>query len=136
MPTNHHDNVKSEEQLHILTCSTKSNRTAVAAHMLKFRTAGIGVRLPSPKAKTSQDAARVIEGPAEPRARPARVTRGNLGSCILEQRDQQQQQQQQTVMLQLQANYNDCDEFCGVEPSEVMLDALTGRGWALSAVYL
>lgn len=48
--------------------------------MLKFLTAGIGVRLPRPKASTSQAAARVIEGPAEPKARPARVTRGKVGS--------------------------------------------------------
>ena len=35
---------------------------------------------PSPKASTSQQAAIVIEGPAEPRARPARVTSGRVGS--------------------------------------------------------
>jgi hypothetical protein len=63
------------------TCRMKSSSTAVAAQMLKLRTAGIGVREPSPNASTSQLAASVMDGPAEPRARPARVTRGNVGSC-------------------------------------------------------
>lgn len=63
------------------TCNRKSSPTAIAAHTLKLRTAGIEVRAPSPKANTSQQAAIVIEGPADPRAKPARVTRGSVGSC-------------------------------------------------------
>lgn len=59
----------------------KSSSTAVAAHMLKFLTAGMGVRAPRPKANTSHEAASVIDGPAEPRARPALVVRGSVGSC-------------------------------------------------------
>jgi hypothetical protein len=59
----------------------KSSSTAVAAQMLKLRTAGMGVRAPSPNASTSQLAANVMEGPAEPSARPARVTSGRVGSC-------------------------------------------------------
>jgi hypothetical protein len=47
-----------------------------------LRTAGMEVRAPRPKASTSQHAAIVMEGPADPRAKPARVTRGRVGSCF------------------------------------------------------
>lgn len=64
----------------IRTCRRKSSATAVAAQMLKLRTAGMGVRAPRPKASTSQAAAMVMEGPVEPKAKPTRVTRGREGS--------------------------------------------------------
>ena len=65
------------------TCSTKSSSTASAAHTEKYRTAGIGViAAPKPNAMTSQEAASVMEGPAEPSARPARSGMGREGSCF------------------------------------------------------